>query len=147
MKLKNEAFLQFLKLNTDSNKLISFFGSTVAAGFPSPAQDHVEKKIDLNEELITHPVATFFVKVVGSSMEDANIYEGDILIVDKALNASDGKIIVASIDGEFTVKRLRIKNGKTFLQPENPTFPAIELNSESKCQVWGVVTYIIHKAI
>ena len=117
----------------------------IAAGFPSPADDYIEKHLDLNEHLIKHPSATFFLKVEGESMINAGIHNGDILIVDRSLEASDKKIIVAVVNGELTVKRVRKKKGKLFLVPENDDFTPLCVTEEMDFQVWGVVTSVIHK--
>jgi DNA polymerase V len=119
--------------------------TSVAAGFPSPADDYIEEELDLNDFLIRNPEATFFVKVSGDSMVRAGIYEGDILIVDCSLEAHSGDVIVALIDGEFTVKRLVHQQGKYYLQPENPAYRPMEVNEGCSFQVWGVVTNVIHK--
>lgn len=124
---------------------ISLFLNSVAAGFPSPADDIIEKKLDLNELLIKKPGATFFVKVEGHSMQEANIFSGDILIVDRSLSAVSGTIVVAVLNGEFTVKRLLKKENRLWLTPENKAFPAIEITPEMEFQIWGTVTYVIHK--
>lgn len=124
---------------------LSFFLAPVQAGFPSPADDYVEKNLDLNELLVAHPSATFFVRVEGHSMRDAHIYDGDVLIVDRSLQAETGSIVVAILNGEFTVKRILKKKGRLFLVPENPAFSPIEVTPEIDFQVWGVVTYVIHK--
>lgn len=126
---------------------LPLYSESVQAGFPSPAQDHIEKQLDLNEYLVSHPVATFFVRVQGDSMREANIYSGDILIVDRALEAMSGKIIVAVLNGEFTVKRLKKENGQVWLLPENDDFEPIPIQPESDFEVWGVVTWVIHKAL
>lgn len=118
--------------------------STVSAGFASAVENYMEKRIDLNEALIAHPAATFFVKVEGDSMIGAGIMNGDLLIVDRALDAASGKIIVAVINGEFTVKRLKKVGKRLFLQPENVKYHPIEITKESEFLVWGVVTYAIH---
>ncbi len=120
-------------------------GAEIPAGFPSPAQDYIENTLDLNEFLISHPVATFFVKVEGYSMENAGIFPGDILIVDRAIEPADNKIIIAILEGELTVKRLKIENNHWFLVPENPQYETIEVTDDENFQVWGVVTYAIHK--
>jgi DNA polymerase V len=120
--------------------------ATAPAGFPSPAEDYIDKKIDLNEHLVRHPAATFFVRVDGDSMRDAGVASGDILVVDRALEPKDGSIVVAALDGELTVKRLRRRDGKLFLVPENPDYQPVEVAPEASFMVWGVVTYIIHKA-
>ncbi|HPE85097.1 MAG: translesion error-prone DNA polymerase V autoproteolytic subunit [Chlamydiia bacterium] len=116
----------------------------VRAGFPTPNEGEIEEKLDLNEYLIQHPAATFFVRVEGSSMIDAGITEGDLLIVDRAKHPQDGDVILAVLDGEFTVKRLS-KQGKLFLEPANQDFAPIEITEEMDFQVWGVVTYTVRK--
>jgi len=119
--------------------------NNVQAGFPSPADDHIDSKLDLNEFLIKHPSATFFVKAAGDSMTDAGINEGDILIVDRSVDAKSNDIIVASLCGEFTLKRLIINGEKVYLKPENPKYNLIEINEDSLFSIWGVVTYVISK--
>ncbi len=116
----------------------------VAAGFPSPADDHLEGKLDLNEYLVKHPAATFFVRVVGDSMINAGIHAGDLLVVDRSLESTDRNIILAVIDGEITVKRLIRKKGKVILMPENENYKPIKINEESQFEIWGVVTHVIH---
>lgn len=130
-----------LKLNSPK-ELSPLVLNSVPAGFTSPAEDTVDQSLDLNAHLVRHPAATFFVRVSGNSMEGANIFSGDILVVDKAIEATDGKIVVAIVDGEFTVKRLVKRKGKIQLVAENPAYPPIQ----GKFEVWGVVTYIIHAA-
>lgn len=123
---------------------ITFSESLLPAGFPSPANDFSETKLDLNDYLITHPAATFFIRVEGDSMEGAHITSGDILIVNRALSAKNGDIIVALIDGEFTVKRLEL--GKPIrLLPENPRYKPLVIAEANDFQIWGVVTYVIHR--
>lgn len=122
-----------------------FFLSAVEAGFPSPAEDYIEGNLDLNKHLIKHPAATFFVRVSGDSMINAGIYPGDILIIDRSLEATDKKIVIAVIDGELTVKRLRYKDKLVFLEPENDVYRPIEITKEMFFEVWGVVTNVIHK--
>jgi DNA polymerase V len=120
-------------------------GSEIAAGFPSPAQDYIEETLDLNKHLISHPMATYFVKVEGYSMVNAGIYPGDILIVDRSLEPAHKKIVIAVVDGELTVKRLFREKGKWFLAPENPEFEPLEITDDMSFKIWGVVTYAIHK--
>ena len=120
------------------------YGNKVAAGFPSPADDYIEGRLDLNEHLIQHPASTFFVRVSGLSMIDAGIYPDDILIVDKSIDPVHGKVVIAAIDGELTVKRLYKKDGVIRLMPENQDFAPIELKRESDLIIWGVVTNVIH---
>ena len=117
----------------------------VAAGFPSPAEDYIEEKLDLNKYLIKHPPATFFVRVTGESMIGAGIHPGDILIVDRAIEPADKKVVIAVIEGEFMVKRIRIIQDNVFLMPENENFKPIEIEKEMNFEVWGVVTNVIHR--
>lgn len=117
----------------------------VRAGFPSPAEDYIEGKLDLNSHLVKHPAATFFVRVEGDSMIDAGIHPGDILIVDRSLEPADKKVVIAIIDGDLTVKRIRMKDGKVFLAPENGNYPNIHINEDMNFEIWGVVTNVIHK--
>ncbi len=126
-------------------KTLPYYEVGVPAGFPSPAEDYIERPLDLHELLIEHPAATFFVRVEGDSMKDAGLHSGDVLVVDRALTAHHGKIVVALLNGEFTVKRLKIEGGKIFLAPENSRYPVIEVSEGSDFQVWGVVTYAIHR--
>jgi DNA polymerase V len=120
--------------------------ASVEAGFPSPADDYLEKAIDLNEQLIRNPAATFFIRVKGESMRDAGIHSGDTLIIDRSVTPADKQIVVAMIDGEFTVKRFRKRNGRITLEAENPAFPPIEVGENQELTIWGTVTYIIHQA-
>jgi len=120
-------------------------GANVAAGFPSPAQDYIEKNIDLNEHLITHPAATFFVRVEGESMIGSGIFDNDVLIVDRALEAANNNVIVAVLNGELTVKKLKITQNCWSLLPSNPVFPEIVITEDTDFSVWGVVTYCLHK--
>ena len=117
----------------------------VSAGFPSPAEDYIEEQLDLNKHLIKHPAATFFVKVKGDSMIDAGIHSGDILIVDRAVNPGNKKVVIAVINGELTLKRIRMTKGKLFLVPENDKYKPVEITEEMDFTVWGVVTNVIHK--
>ena len=131
--------------NNDSGAKFPFFTVRVQAGFPSPGDDYIERNLDLNELLIKNPSATFFVKVEGDSMKDAGISSGDTLIVDRAVEAKDKSIVIASINGELTVKRVWIANKKVFLKPENDDFSPIEITEEMDFNIWGVVTYVVSK--
>jgi len=124
---------------------IPFFSSRVQAGFPSPADDHLEDSLDLNKYLIHHEESTFFVRAQGDSMLGAGIYPGDILVVDKSLDAKNGKIVIAVVDGEFTVKRLQRYQNKITLKSENPNYKDIDIKKENELTIWGVVTSVIHK--
>jgi DNA polymerase V len=121
-----------------------FMVAPVHAGFPSPADDYIDRAIDLNEHLIQHPSATFLVRAAGNSMIRAGIHDGDTLVVDRALNARDGDIIVALVNGEFTVKRMRVRKNRVSLIAEHPTHPTIELEEGADFEVWGVVTWVLH---
>lgn len=128
-----------------SSLSLDLFSSRIQAGFPSPGDDYVEKGLDLNEHLIHHPSATFFVRVAGDSMVGVGIHDNDILVVDRSLEARDGSIIIAVLNGELTVKRLRYKGTRVFLFPENPLYPEILIQEEMTFLVWGVVTAAIHQ--
>lgn len=116
----------------------------VSAGFPSPADDYIEGKLDLNRHLIKHPEATFFVRVTGDSMIDAGIHSGDLLIVDRAITATEKSIVIAVVNGELTVKRLRRQGEKLFLVAENSNYSPYEVHQQTSFEVWGVVTNVIH---
>ena len=121
-----------------------FFVANVPAGFPSPADDYKEEKLDLNKHLIRNPAATYFVRVTGDSMIGAGIHSGDLLVVDRSIEPVDKKVVIANIDGELTVKRIRIRKGKITLEPENTDFPTQQINPGSEFEVWGVVTNVVH---
>ena len=123
---------------------LPLYGAYVPAGFPSPADDFIEDMLDLNTFLIRHPAATFLVRVQGESMVDAGIYPGDILVVDRALEPGDRSVVVVALDGELTVKRIRRRSGKVFLEAQNPKYSPIEVPPDTSLHVWGVVTYVIH---
>lgn len=120
-------------------------GSRISAGFPSPADDFIENSLDLNLELIKNPAATFFVRVSGSSMKDAGIFDGDILIVDRSLRPANRKIVIAILNGELLVKRLCIRDEQYILMPENKNYSPIYLTNDSDLNIWGVVTNVIHR--
>ena len=123
---------------------LPLYSCKISAGFPSPADDHLEKKLDLNNHLIKHPAATFFVRVNGDSMINAGINDNDILIVDRSLKPSHGKIVIAVVDGQMTVKRLHKRSGKLILMPENNHFKPIEITESMTVEIWGVVVTSIH---
>lgn len=117
----------------------------IHAGFPSPATDYMTQAIDLNKELVKHPAATFYGRVAGDSMVDAGVEEGDILVIDRALNAQDGDMAVCFVDGEFTLKHLKFHEGGLTLVPANDRYPCIEIGEGSDFIMWGVVTYVIKR--
>ena len=127
--------------------LTPIFTSRVQAGFPSPADDHLEDRLDLNTHLIQHKESTFFVKAQGESMLGAGIHQGDILVVDKSLTPKSGKIVIAVVDGEFTVKRLHKYKGIITLKAENPEFEDIKIEGATELIIWGVVTSVIHQYV
>lgn len=116
----------------------------VSAGFPSPADDYLEDKLDLNQYLIKHEAATFFVKVKGDSMIGAGIHCGDLLIVDRALEPTNNSVVIAVVNGELTVKRISKRNGRLSLMPENGNYTPIPITGFTDFVVWGVVTHVIH---
>ena len=123
---------------------IPLLNDSVSAGFPSPADDYTEENIDLNEHLISNPFSTFFLRVKGDSMINAGIKDKDLIIVDKSLIAKPGDIVIAMIDGEFTIKRLSIKNNELYLKAENHNYPNFSFKNHIDVQIWGVVIYSIH---
>jgi DNA polymerase V len=124
---------------------LQFFESRVQAGFPSPTQGEYADSIDLNRALITNPAATFCARVIGDSMVDAGINEGDLLIIDRSLNPCDGNIAVCFVDGEFTVKRLSVRDDGIYLTPANAAFPELKVGEDNNFVVWGVVSHIIKR--
>ncbi len=136
--------MRFLLPDTENPITIPLFSMPVAAGFPSPADDHIETKLDLNQHLIKHPAATFMVRAQGDSMVGAGIHHNDLLVVDRSLTAHDKSIVIAIVNGEFTVKRLRKFDDRLILQPENPAYKPLIIQSGMDFEVWGVVTSVIH---
>ena len=136
--------LQIFEL-TDKRIYLPIAGNKVQAGFPSPAAEYEEDRLDINDIVVTNPTATFYVRVKGDSMADANINQDDILVVDRSIEATHGKVVIAVIDGEFTVKTLHSKDGIIKLIPANPDYPEIILKNGQELKVWGVVKYVIHK--
>jgi DNA polymerase V len=134
------------KLKVGKRLPITAYLCRVPAGFPSPADDHIEKSIDLNERLIRNKIATYILCVEGNSMIGAGIYSGDHLIVDRSIEAKPNDIVIASLDNEFTVKRLVLQDSHLFLTSENPDYSPIPVNGAAELIIWGVVTYTIHKA-
>ncbi|MEJ1177675.1 MULTISPECIES: LexA family protein [unclassified Pseudarthrobacter] len=127
-----------------SLRLVLMSPVAVAAGYPSPAQDYFDGRIDLNEHLIKDITSTFVVRVTGDSMERAGISDGDELIVNRAIEPKDGSVVIAVLDGELTVKRLRITATGVVLQAENPRYPDIRVPSLSELTIWGVATRCLH---
>ena len=125
-------------------QLLPLAGMPVAAGFPSPADDYIESRIDLNDTLIRHPSSTFFLRVSGDSMRDAGILDGDLLVVDRAVEPRHGRVVVAVVEGAFTLKHLRRHHGRWRLEAAHPDYPPLELEGRDDSQIWGVAIHAIH---
>jgi DNA polymerase V len=130
----------FLVVAANVTLCVPMMGWSAAAGFPSPAEDYVERPLDFNELLIEHPAATFAIRIEGDSMTGAGIFPGDIAVVDRARTPVNGSIVLAVLDGSFTVKRYRNKSGTIWLQAENPAYPDLAVSEASAFEVWGVIT-------
>ena len=135
---------EIYSLDQSTELKLPLFSSRVPAGFPSPGDDYIDQTLDLNE-LVKHPSDTFLVKVEGDSMINAGIYDGDILVVDRAVEADNNKVVVANLDGELTVKRLSIKGTSVLLMPDNPKYEPIEIRPLSDFRIMGVVSFVIHR--
>ena len=140
---KGNISLEIGKVENNSNISLPFADMGIKAGFPSPAQDFMDVSIDLNKELIRHPASTFFGRVKGNSMIDAGICDGDILIIDKSLEPRSGDMAVCFIDGEFTLKFIRIEKEIIWLIPANDEYEPMKVTANDNFMVWGVVTYSI----
>jgi len=132
------------KPDRSTKRLQPIFMATVPAGFPSPAADYEEGKLDLNRHLIKNPAATFFVRVAGDSMLKAGIHSGDLLVVDRSIEPRDKNVVIAVVDGELTVKRIRIYRKKITLVAENDGYQSRQIDEQTEFEVWGVVTNVIH---
>lgn len=143
------SFLEIYSSGTNSEQALPYADEGIRAGFPSPAQDCMQDSIDLNKELVRHPSTTFYAKVTGDSMTDAGIDDGDLLVIDKGIEPQDNDIVVAFIDGEFTLKRIKLdKSSKClWLMPANKKYSPIKVNEENNFIIWGIVTYSIKKLI
>ena len=133
------------KKESFSTRLFPLATETISAGFPSPAEDYVERGIDLNKDLIKNPISTFFLRVSGNSMNNAGIYNNDLLIIDRSINPNPGNIVVALVDGEFTLKRLIKEKNNYYLKADKENYPAISLYEYIDIQIWGVAIYSIHE--
>lgn len=143
---QGKAKLELKVLNADeSEEFQPVIDGYVAAGFPSPAGDYIDNELNLKTLLVRNESSTFYVQVVGNSMVDANIFNGDILVVDKSLSPSNKSILVCFVDGEFTVKKVSKIGKDFFLIPANPEFKPIKIEESSDFRLWGVVTFVIHK--
>jgi DNA polymerase V len=143
--VKKTQNLDFYSALTDTELELPFVKGGISAGFPSPAEDFTDSGIDLNKELIDNKFSTFFGRVKGNSMQDLGIHDGDIMIIDKSITPQDGKIAVCYIDGEFTVKKIKIDKENCYLMPANPDYKPIQVTAENDFLIWGIVTYVIKK--
>jgi DNA polymerase V len=143
LKLHSSKTIDIYSAQTDTALALPLVAEGISAGFPSPALDFVDLKIDLNKHLIKHPAATFYGRVKGHSLKNAGIADGDLLVIDRSLEPSNGKIAVCFIDGEFTAKRIRIQKNEVWLMPENDDYSPIKIEAENDFLVWGVVTHVI----
>ena len=145
MILNDTISLTFFTPKTSSGNGAILVDVGISAGFPSPADDFRETRISLDDELIQNKDATFFAKVKGQSMIDAGLDDNDLLVIDRSLEPTNNKIAVCFLDGEFTVKRLRVEKNEVWLQPENPNYPIISITEENDFVIWGIVTNVIKK--
>jgi DNA polymerase V len=137
--------LTFYKPTTDKFFERPLINENISAGFPSPAEDFKEIRISLDKELIKNVDATFYARVRGNSMIDANIEDGDLLVIDRSIEARNDKIAVCMVDGEFTIKRLKVEKDCIYLMPENNKYKPIKVTEENELIIWGIVTYVIKK--
>lgn len=135
--------IEFYTADNQTIMSLPYVSEGIKAGFPSPAQDYLDIAIDLNKELIRNPASTFFGRVSGNSMRDEGLEDGDILVVDKSLEPRNGDTAVCFIDGDFTLKYIRMENGQFWLVPANPAYPSIQITEENNFMIWGIVTYSI----
>lgn len=143
VKEKYSNLIKVYHANFSIDIILPFVKSGISAGFPSPADDFLDGSIDLNKELIKHPSSTFYGRVKGNSMVDAGLSNGDLLVIDKSLEPKNGKIAVCYIDGEFTIKRIKISKDCVYLMPANPDYKPIKVTSENDFLIWGIVTNVI----
>lgn len=143
LKLHSNKIINIFSALTDTALDLPIITEGISAGFPSPALDFVDLTIDLNKHLIKHPSATFYGRVKGSSLKNAGIDDGDLLIIDRSLEPTNGKIAICYIDGEFTAKRISVKKNELWLMPENDSYKPIKIEKENDFLIWGIVTHVI----
>ncbi len=141
--MKHAHQIELIAVDLTTSLLLPYVDGGISAGFPSPALDFMDLKIDLNKYLIKHPSATFYGRVKGSSMKNAGIDDGDLLIIDKSLYPKNNDIAVCVIDGEFTAKRIRLTKNELWLIPENEAYTAIQVTEDNDFVIWGIVTHVI----
>ncbi len=140
-----EVRLDIIKADTDTHVTLPYADQGIQAGFPSPAQDYITESIDLNKEIVKHPAATFYGRVSGDSMIEEGIEEGDLLVIDRSIEPEEDDLVVCCVDGEFTLKRIRIEPDRIWLIPSNETFDPIMVTPDNQFTVWGVVTHTIKR--
>jgi DNA polymerase V len=143
VKLHTSATLDIYSALTDTSLELPLVSEGISAGFPSPALDFADLTIDLNKHLVKHPASTFYGRVKGYSMKDEGIQDGDLLIIDKSLEPADGKIAVCYIDGEFTIKKIKLENSGCLLMPANENYKPIRVTEDNDFLIWGIVTHVI----
>ena len=143
LKLHTGNVIDIYSALTETELEIPMIPGGISAGFPSPALDFIDLTIDLNKHLIKHPSATFYGRVKGESMKDAGIFDNDLLIIDKSLEPVNGKIAVCYIDGEFTLKRIKLENKEVWLMPANTEYKPIKIEEYNNLIIWGIVTHVI----
>jgi len=141
----SESHLSFFKPNPATRKMLHLVQEGISAGFPSPADDFKELRISIDQEVVKNEEATFYARVSGQSMQGAGLDDGDLLVIDRSQEPENNAIAVCFIDGEFTVKRLKVEKDCIYLMPENPRYQPIKVTEENKLQIWGVVTYVVKK--
>ena len=145
MSIKTTTPLTFFTSENVNTLGVVYFDTGISAGFPSPAEDFKQERLSLDNELIKNKEATFFARVSGQSMIDAGLNDNDLLVIDRSLSPAHNKIAVCFLDGEFTVKRLLVKNDEVWLQPENKNYQAIQITEANDFVIWGIVTNVIKK--
>lgn len=143
LKLHAGNIIDIFSADTDTELSLPLVDDGISAGFPSPALDFIDLSIDLNKHLIKHPSATFYGRVKGESLKNAGINHGDLLIIDRSITPTNGKIAVCYIDSEFTAKRIKIAKNEIWLIPENENYQPIRVNEENDFVIWGIVTHVI----
>ncbi|MBT6568389.1 MAG: translesion error-prone DNA polymerase V autoproteolytic subunit [Flavobacteriales bacterium] len=141
----SESYLSFFKPNPATRKMLHLVQEGISAGFPSPADDFKELRISIDQEVVKNEEATFYARVSGQSMQGAGLDDGDLLVIDRSQEPENNAIAVCFIDGEFTVKRLKVEKDCIYLMPENPRYQPIKVTEENQLQIWGVVTYVVKK--
>ncbi len=143
LKLHSSTVLDIYSAAAETELELPLVPGGISAGFPSPALDFIDLTIDLNKHVVKHPSATFYGRVKGYSMKDEGISDGDLLVIDKSLEPEDGKIAVCYIDGEFTVKRIKLEKDTCWLMPANESYKPVKVTPENELLIWGIVTHVI----